>query len=282
MNLKLDSIKVVVPVFVAGVVMMALTSPILEENGHFDYQPNPGALAQSPFGRTVGLALQGPVTRFWDRGVGSIEKEQKLSTGGRVDQRLFNHVSSLRNAKTNGQTPAELGDQYQDFAMAKIEKKLSLAWKMDPRNFSNYAIYQMFLWEGFNNGLIESEMKVRELSLRTLEVSLDDEQSPMSLLTAGQAAYDLVFAARTDDDQDYEEATRDVDTYSKMIPEILNEYDEMVAEMQRNGRWDLYSEVKKSEFEQRKRYLEHLNSQARRMVEQLTQSEEQTTEGRNS
>lgn len=282
MNLKLDSIKVVVPVFVAGVVMMALTSPILEENGHFDYQPNPGALAQSPFGRTVGLALQGPVTRFWDRGVGSIEKEQKLSTGGRVDQRLFNHVSSLRNAKTNGQTPAELGDQYQDFAMAKIEKKLSLAWKMDPRNFSNYAIYQMFLWEGFNNGLIESEMKVRELSLRTLEVSLDDEQSPMSLLTAGQAAYDLVFAARTDDDQDYEEATRDVDTYSKMIPEILNEYDEMVAEMQRNGRWDLYSEVKKSEFEQRKRYLEHLNSQARRMVEQLTQSEEPTTEGRNS
>lgn len=282
MNLNLDSIKVVVPVFVAGVVMMALTSPILEENGHFDYQPNPGALAQSPFGRTVGLALQGPVTRFWDRGVGSIEKEQKLSTGGRVDQRLFNHVSSLRNAKTNGQTPAELGDQYQDFAMAKIEKKLSLAWKMDPRNFSNYAIYQMFLWEGFNNGLIESEMKVRELSLRTLEVSLDDEQSPMSLLTAGQAAYDLVFAARTDDDQDYEEATRDVDTYSKMIPEILNEYDEMVAEMQRNGRWDLYSEVKKSEFEQRKRYLEHLNSQARRMVEQLTQSEEPTTEGRNS
>jgi hypothetical protein len=282
MNIKLDPIRFAAPVFLAGVAIVAFSSSSLEKGGHFEYQPNPGALAKSPFGRTVGMALQGPVVRFWDRGIGSVSKEQKLVEASRPDERLFNFISELRIAKGEGNTPAELHDDYEDFAMAKIEKKLSLAWKMDPRNFANYSIYQMFLWEGFNDGVIESDMKVRELSLQTLQESLEDNESPTSLLTAGQAAYDLVFTARTAKDQSPEETFRDVDTYSQMLPGILGEYEELVAAMQRDGRWDAYSDAKKNEFGDRKNYLERLNNETRVVLEQLTNSGQIQKGGRSS
>lgn len=282
MNLNLDTFKVVAPAFAVGALLMALAKPSLKDGGHLEFDPNPGAIAKSPYGRTVGMALQGPITRFWDLGVGSIEKPQELGEADTPDEVLFNFVSKLRDAKSKTGVPSELSEVYQDYAMARIEKKLSLAWEMDPRNFANYAIYQMFLWEGFNDGIIDVEMNVRELSRQTLESSLADNESPLSLLTAGQAAYDLVFAARTSKEQSAQETFEDIDTYSRMLPSILESYEELVATMQEDGRWDEYSAAKKEEFEQRKAYLEHLNNETRTVVEQLTNSEEKTKGGRNS
>ena len=274
MNLKADTMKFVAPVFVAGVVIVALSSPSLEKEGAFEFEPNPGALAKSPFGRTVGMALQGPITRFWDRGVGSIEAKPELTDGSRPDEKLFDWVTKMREAKVDGKPPEEMKAFYKEYAMARIEKKLAVAWKMDPRNFANYAIYQMFLWEGFASEMVEPEMKVRELSLKTLETSLSDEESPLSLLTAAQAAYDLVFAARTSKVQEQREATQDIYTYSKMIPEILEDYDGMVAMMKTDGRWEQFSEAKRSEFTSRKVYLEHLKEETKTVLKTLTNIEE--------
>ena len=175
--------------------------------------------------------------------------------------------------------PGVLGDEYQDYAMARIEKKLSLAWKMDPRNFGNYSIYQMFLWEGFNNEVIEPQMSSRELSLTTLRVSLSDQESPLSLLTAGQAAYDIVFAARTSKNQTPREISEDIKTYSMLLPEILNDFEGVVVAMQSDGRWDQFSEVKKAEFEHRKEYLEHLNKETQTVMESLSKNEERLEGG---
>lgn len=279
MNIKLDSIRFVTPVFAVGVCLVAFSSSSLREGGHFDFEPNPGALAKSSFGRTVGMALQGPITKFWDRGVGTIEKRTELVAGSRVDEKLFNWVTELRENKSDVRMPGVLGDEYQDYAMARIEKKLSLAWKMDPRNFGNYSIYQMFLWEGFNNEVIEPQMSSRELSLTTLRVSLSDQESPLSLLTAGQAAYDIVFAARTSKNQTPREISEDIKTYSMLLPEILNDFEGVVVAMQSDGRWDQFSEVKKAEFEHRKEYLEHLNKETQTVMESLSKNEERLEGG---
>ena len=277
MNLKTDTMKFVAPVLVAGVALVALSSPSLKKEGAFEFEPNPGAMAKSPFGRTVGMALQGPITRFWDRGVGHIEATPELTDGSRPDEKLFDWVTKMREAKTDGHPPVEMKPFYQEYAMARIEKKLAVAWKMDPRNFANYAIYQMFLWEGFAGDMVEPEMKVRDLSLKTLETSLSDNESPLSLLTAAQAAYDLVFAARTSKVQTQEEATQDIHTYSKMIPEILEDYNGMVAAMKTDGRWNQFSEVKRNEFSSRKLYLDHLNEETKTVLKSLTKTE--PTEG---
>ena len=251
---------------------MAFSFPSLEKGGHLEFEPNPLAMQKSPFGRTVGLALQGPITRFWDRGVGSIEATAELTEGDRPDQKLFDWITMMREDKTRGKAPKELKEQYKDYAMARIEKKLAAAWKMDPRNFGNYAIYQMFVWEGFASKMIESDIKIRDLSLQTLDASLSDKESPLSLLTAAQASYDLVFAARTSKVQDPKEATADIYTYSKKLADILEDYDGMVANMKVDGRWQEFSEAKKIEFHDRKRYLEHLNSETRDVLKSLSQS----------
>lgn len=282
MNHKLDTLKFVAPAFVVGVLIVAFSSQSLKREGKLDYEPNPGALAKSPFGRTIGMALQGPITRFWDRGVGSIEARAELTEGNRVDEKLFDWVTKMRETKTDGKPPEELEEIYQDYAMARIEKKLALAWKMDPRNYANYAIYQMFLWEGFASTMIESEIPVRAMSLQTLETSLTDEGSPLSLLTAAQASYDLVFAARTSKQQSPEEISKDIDTYGKLLPEIVQDYEEMVVAMKADGRWDLFSEAKKKDFGARKHYLDHLSRETKTVMENLTHNEEMKKGGRNS
>ena len=273
MNFKLDKIRFVAPAVVGGC-MVALSIQGLKEKEQFAYEPNPGALARSPYGRLVGMALQGPITRFWDYGICEVEGEVELIECERPDEKLFNWVVGLDEAKTTGRAPEDLRDVYQDYSMARIEKKLDLAWKMDPRNFANYAIYQMFLWEGFNKELIDSEMNVRELSLETLEICLSDEESAVSLLTAGQAAYDLVFAARTSETQQKSESFEDVDTYSKLLSEIISDYDVLVATMVEDGRWDEFSEIKRAEFDARRNYLQKLNHETKIVIENLTQTSE--------
>ena len=283
MNHKLDTFRFAAPAFVVGGLMVAFSFQNLDEKGELSYEPNPGALAKSPFGRTIGMALQGPINRFWDRGIGEVEQqEEELADATRADEKLFNWVTELREAKTQGETPKELKDDYQHYAMARIEKKLELAWKMDPRNFANYAIYQMFLFEGFNDKVLESEMGVRELSLATLKESLADKESPVSLLTAGQAAYDLVFEARTAKSQPTEETFQDIETYSETLEKIISDYNSLVAAMQEDGRWELYSEAKKEEFTTRKAYLDHLNAETRQVVAQLTQAKKLLKGERNS
>ncbi len=279
---KTDTIKYVAPVFVAGAALIALTIPALEKGGHLEFEPNPGALAKSPYGRTAGLALQGPVSRFWDRGIGSIEGVQRVKDSNRLSEKLFKHVVNLREEKTSGQYPPELKEVYQGFTMAKIERKLEVAWSMDPRNFGNYAVYQIFLWEGFAHRVIDPKMPVREMSLETLNLALKDERSPLSLLTAGQAAYDLVFAARTSTEQDPAESRADIMTYSKVLPDILAEYDQTVADMKADGSWNNLSEIKHAEFAERKRYLDYLNQETEMVVKQLTQSDKENKEDRQS
>jgi hypothetical protein len=140
---------------------------------------------------------------------------------------------------------------------------------MDPRNFANYAIYQMFVWEGFSKGLVESKYQPRELSLRTLEICKADEKSPMSVLTAGQAAYDIVFTARLSKEQPIEERLADIEKYGRMLPEFINEFDELVAEMKADGSWDKLSAVKQEEFFAREAYLQKLNRETRDVFEKF-------------
>lgn len=258
MNTKLGKFRIAAPLLLLGVFCTAGTQSALEKSGRMHYQPNPGALARSPFGRTVGMALQGPITKFWDRGVGSVIDDQEDVEGSRPDQKLFNWVNDMRDAKTDVAEESKLYHEHRSHIMARIEKKLALAWDMDPRNYANYAIYQMFLWENFSSDVIESEHSVRDLSLATLEASLADEDSPISLLTAGQATYDLVFAARTSTDQNPSQASQDIKTYSELLPDLIGRYEGLVAEMKADGRWDKFSEVKRLEFGWRKNYLEKL------------------------
>lgn len=272
MNIHLGKIQLTALTFVAGVLCVAGSYPSLSIGGKLSFEPNPGALAGSPFGRTVGTALQGPITRFWDRGVGSIETKQEAVEGSRPDQKLFNWVVDMRESKTDSSEQGKLYQEHKTHIMARIEKKLALAWQMDPRNFANYTIYQMFLWEDFSGKELEATLTPRELSQETLEVSLADVDSPVSLLTAGQASYDLVFTARTSKEQSAEEASADIRKYSQLLPELITKFDSLVDQMRADGRWDRFSEVKKSEFEARKQYLSHLSEETRAYLDKYGNS----------
>lgn len=259
----------VASLLIVGVTTAAISQSGIAAKGALSYEPNPAALQRSPYGRTIGMALQGPVNRFWDRGIGSMEASLKLEEASRPDQKLFNHIAVMQQGKADTKGLYSRSKKYQQHMMGKIEEKLSLAWRFDPRNFGNYAIYQTFLWEDFSGDAFVAEMTARELSLKTLDFSLQDKRSPTSLLTAGQASYDIVFDSRLDQSLPAEKRAADIKKYGQFLKEVIDRYEALVAEMKSDGSWDAFSPAKMEEFHQRKVYLDHLSRETKRVSQEL-------------
>lgn len=269
----------VAALLLVGVTTAAISQSGIASKGALSYEPNPAALQRSPYGRTIGMALQGPVTRFWDRGIGSMEETLKLEEASRPDQRLFNHIAEMQQGKADTKGLYNRSKKYQQHMMGKVEQKLSLAWKFDPRNFGNYAIYQTFLWEDFSGDTFAAAMTSRELSLKTLELALKDERSPTSLLTAGQASYDIVFDARLDEEMSQEDRAANIEQYGQSLKDVIERYEGLVAEMKADGTWNKFSPVKIDEFQQRKVYLDNLNRETKKVAHELASNQSQPAGG---
>ena len=254
---------------VLGLVLVMVSGSSLSQRGLFEFEPNPGALAGSPFGRTIGIGMQGPVMRVWDRGLGGIEGRADRSKGGLLGK-LFNHITVLGEAKSAVGDDLERDEDYKRFALAKIENRLERAWKMDPRNFANYALYQMFLFEDFSDGIVEKKMSMREMSLATLDACEVDRGSPVTTLTAAQASYDLVFDAWTSPDLTLGEKQVRIGQYTEKLENLLADYNASVSEWKRNGRWDELSEPRKEDFQLYTERLKFMLKDSRERLEQAT------------
>lgn len=267
--------------FLVGVTVAAISQAKVASQGALSYEPNPAALQRSPYGRTIGMALQGPVNRFWDRGIGGVEESFELEEVSSPHQKLFNHIAKMQQGKAETQGLFSRSKKYQKHAMGKVEEKLSLAWRFDPRNFGNYAIYQTFLWEDFSGEAYTAEMTARELSMKTLALSLQDERSPTSLLTAAQASYDIVFDARLDKKMSPEQRAQYIAEYGESLQNVIRRYELLVAEMKADGSWQEFSPVKIEEFEQRKIYLDHLSRETEKVTQELASNQSYKTGGNN-
>ena len=256
---------------VLGLVVVAVSRPSLSQQGLFEFEPNPGALAGSPFGRTIGIGMQGPVLRVWDRGLGGMEGRADRAEGGLIGG-LFNHVTALGERKAAIGDTLERSKDYERFALAKVEHRLERAWKMDPRNFANYALYQMFLFEDFSGGMVEKKMSMREMSLATLDACEVDQGSPVTTLTAAQASYDLVFDAWTSPEMTLDEKQVQIRQYTEKLENLLTEYKALVAEWKENGRWDDLSTPRKEDFQLYIERLSFMQQDSRQKLEQTISS----------
>ncbi|MEM9079761.1 MAG: hypothetical protein AAGC74_03610 [Verrucomicrobiota bacterium] len=262
---------------VSGVALAGLGFQAVQSGPGLDFEPNIGSLKGSPYGRTVGLALQGPVVRFLDKGICRVEATESEDSKGR----LYKFLTELKQGKDDVGSRMGMSRGHEDFVYKEIERKLELAWEMDPRNYSNYAIYQMFLYESFaNKGRVGAEAS-RALSLATLQACLADEGSPLSLLTGAQAAFDLVLTGSAHTEA-FEGGAGEVEEYSKLLPQFLESYERLVVQMQEDGRWNELSEIRQTEFEQRRLFLERLSLETENFLRGMNQRTAFNNEGRNS
>ncbi|MDP0490559.1 MAG: hypothetical protein Q7Q71_05875 [Verrucomicrobiota bacterium JB023] len=252
-----------------GALLCSFGHHSISDTGLLEKKPNVACLKGSPYGRTLGLALQGPIVKFWDRGVGAVEESALASAD---EKRSFGDwLAALNEKRSKAADHRPVSPVQERHAMAKIEKRLALAWQMDPRNYSNYAIYQMFLFESFNEFGVTGARACRELSQATIQSCLSDQENPYSMLTGAQAAYDLVVTGAIFQEA-FEGGASELLSYGHYVPRFLSEYEQVVSDMKANGSWANISSYRQEEMEARAAYLYKLNDDAQNLLRRVTQT----------
>jgi hypothetical protein len=180
----------------------------LRAAGMLDHEPNVFALGSSPYGKTLAIAIQGPVDNYWhqgnDRGsgesghhdhdhgaVGHVHGEScgPDCGGGRSPQvpstlmeKAKFHVDHLAEAVAKPNTTKPLTPAHRKYIHRQIEKKLELAYWLDPGNYANFLSLMLFLSES-------NADKVFRFADNTLHhVERNEKVNPEPWLTAASAA----------------------------------------------------------------------------------------------
>jgi len=132
----------------------------------------------------------------------------------------------------------------------------------------------MLLYESFDRRRMADPEKALNISEKTIQAAWNDSTNPSSLLTAGQAAFDLGLTAVTYKEE-LKSQSAEIAELSKALPMVLREYESLVREMRSNGRWDELTELKKSELNKRYQWLANLEKKQAPLLRRLTVSNDQ-------
>jgi len=181
------------------------------------YEPNVACVKGSPYGKVLGLAMQGPIDFYWHKGKthedavilkDSSNKHQHGEDCGcdahannqpvdkksdpictRAKQQIKRMVANTHR-QTNGQP---LSPQHEKYLQGVTEDKLKLAYELDPSNYTNYGNYHLFIATTTFGKDDFDDHKAVELAKKTLEFCKRDSVDPASWITAASAAYNIVF-----------------------------------------------------------------------------------------
>lgn len=173
----------------------------LREAGHFDLVPNFAAIGRSPYGKTLAMAIQGPVDAYWHKGreahhdhsdhppgqdgeeCGHVDKEAK----GLVE-RAKSFVEEMEAAVVNPNTPYGQSAAHEKYLHRQIEKKLEVAYWLDPGNYANFNSLALFLSETALASREVNPEKVYYFAEHTISFVEEKEKvNPEPWLTAASA-----------------------------------------------------------------------------------------------
>lgn len=151
-------------------------------DGCDDHTGHDHAQANSEHGENCGCGAHG-------------EEESILVT--RIEQPLHKRaklqikkMAASAHRRTNGQPISEAHKKY---LQGVTEDKLRLAYELDPSNYTNYGNYHLFIATTTFGKEKADDSKAVRLARHTLEYCKKDNVDPASWITAGSAAYNIIF-----------------------------------------------------------------------------------------
>lgn len=216
--------------FAAGTLAVAVAwagqSVSLREQGMLDLTPNIAALGQSPYGKTLGFAIQSPIDAYWH----SAEDHDHDHEHGHDAEHEHEHdpnepggthpgcadphcphehgavatanpgeaphgllpaakgfIEEMSHAVEKRTSPYGQSSAHKRYIRRQIERKLATAYWLDPGNYANYNAYHLFLSESSLHTRDVDFPSVRDLADRT-RLSVDSEGvNPEPWLTAASA-----------------------------------------------------------------------------------------------
>lgn len=267
---------------------------------------NPMALYSSPYGKLLSSLLQQPINSAWHKGIEIHEQKKEDEQGehkhenagkmehshhgetdhcdecdlaaGRFAKRQnrtsmlsamsdeIDHLTVLSSKRTN---PKPIAPAHKLYIAQNIEKKLLVAYNLDPTNYGAYDALFLFLTENPVSGLGgEHQLKQAEfITGHTLRISALEEINPLPSITAALATLNLFMLNFV------HEKPKDV-AYNKALYErisgYLAKYQRLKADAENDGAWELVPEAWRIQADERAALIANV---ARGLVEKPKDNE---------
>jgi hypothetical protein len=270
-----------------GIAAWAGMSCVLRSDGFLEFEPNILTLKGIPFGRTVAVAMRGPVDVYWNAGESHAHGGHDCSGsdcahaghGGGGQQDLLNSTRSMAEMELvlppedslRGKALGRIDDWkaayytrtnpfgsskvHRTFIMGETEKKLRLSYEMDPSNFAAYGSYFLFLSEALSTFKQEGEEEVVQQQAVAAALELSRHTVRYCLALGDEPSALLTAAAAA---HDYLQ-TRYTAGGSGTMPEIiqflqiqhqcLEGFSKVRGEMVAKGTWERLPAVRREEMD---------------------------------
>lgn len=256
----------------------------LQDAGKLAHEPNFLALGSSPYGKTLAMAIQGPVENEWHQGgerggspagdagehghdhgaEGHVHGEGcGPACGGGLPaetpvgpiQKAKSHIDHLAEAVVKPNTTKPLTPAHKKYIHRRIEKKLEMAYWLDPGNYANFLSLMLFLSESdFASRKVDAD-KVFYYADNTLHhVEKNENVNPEPWLTAASAAnakLEWYFRLRNERPAVRSEFEKSLQDFER----CLNRYEFLRARQKNSREWQTIPTNRREVIDERAQFL---------------------------
>lgn len=263
-----------------GVMLCAYSSQAIKRTDGFRFEPNPFGIKQSPYGKVISTSLQGPVDIDWHIMQGCPLKIKGCPMCEAHDERqrredamkspLGRCISQAQQGVVERTNPNPLNTMHKLYLRQEMQDKLKFAYELDPANYANYNIYNLFLTIGSLRTKDVAESAVIALAEQTIDYGLNDASDPRSYLTAASAASNALEIILRDN-SGY--AAGDARRFLDRMEESMSRYAVARERWLAAGLWENLSEARRTELEERCQFNQKILADVRMCVLRMESAE---------
>lgn len=251
---------------------------------------NPMGINGSPYGEVLAMAMQGPIDTYSDMGMngqghqhgesdehehhddvdktGTHEDAKQPASIGKRFEKFIAELSETPEIRTN---PYSAGKALKLYLRRQAEDKLRFAYQLDPSHYGNYTILHFFLTEPAVGTRPQLTPSAAKLAQDTIEYCLKQEHDPRPALTAAAAATNLIHLMFAD--LHTGEKPKFTTAQMRQCLDVLNfciaRYDQLAKEWDETKNWDLLSQMRIEECQERIRFVSKIRNDATQTILRL-------------
>lgn len=286
-----------------GMFVWALAGRPLVTNSDLKVPLNPLGINGSPYGEVFAMAMQGPIDTFFHGAMGTgvhrhkdgetcatcsgkpaldpskpkifripepaAEKAPIVKSDPSVSARFEKFLASLKKVETISTNPKATSDAHKLYLRRQTEDKLRFAYNLDPSHYGNYNSLNLFLSEGIGTRP-ELNGSVAILAEETIRYCLEQEHDPRPALTAAAAATNILqfmFADQHEAKPKFN--TTQMRQFLGVLDHSLARYDAIARKWDETKHWDLISEQRITECEDRYSFISKIREACEKTILRL-------------
>ncbi len=197
---------------------------------------------------------------------GSASRPQRTSVRNQFRDFLSN-LEKARHVRTNPKPIAPAQDFHN---RRQTEDKLRFAYQLDPAHYGNYNTYHFFITQPRIGTRPHLTAGAARLADETIRYCLEQDTDPRPALTAAAAAQNILDLMFNDLHEDKPTVTLEqMRRTLALVDHCLARYDDLSAEWDTSGNWELISPLRREEVATRHNFVRKIRDSAEQTIRRM-------------